>query len=374
MSGDLRLRDGDLGIEEFKAAVRAYAVTLADGLGRWGYETTVKYQLARHKLDAGTVFSAYADAAKAGRVLGPEPGPNIRRNCHVHVLDMAYARMAECPHDRIQPGDAARPRDPCRHPRAAVGQAHRRPHRDLPDYREQGAGGAPGAGRRGAGPPRPRVVWQTTAAAEPVLAGQGQRAERTVLVLTALPEEYVAVRQRLGKGEELRGRGGARYLKATLSGVSIRWTAYVFEVGMGNASAASVIGTAVEELSADLVVFVGIAAGTKPDDHEHGDVVIADRVYNAHAGKFVTDQDGQPVFRSRPKGRDTAYPLVQLARQLARMPGRALGGAGRKPGITVGSIASTEAVIADQNSQIFRHIRNEPERLRRHRHGDLRRL
>ena len=203
------------------------------------------------------------------------------------------------------------------------------------------------------------VVWQTTAAAEPVLAGQGQRAERTVVVLTALPEEYVAVRQRLGKGEELRGRGGARYLKATLSGVSIRWTAYVFEVGMGNASAASVIGTAVEELSADLVVFVGIAAGTKPDDHEHGDVVIADRVYNAHAGKFATGQDGQSVFRSRPKGRDTAYPLVQLARQLARMPARALGGAGRKHRITVGSIASTEAVIADEGSQIFRHITNE---------------
>jgi hypothetical protein len=35
VSGDLRLRDGDLGIEEFKAAVQAYAVTLADGLGRW---------------------------------------------------------------------------------------------------------------------------------------------------------------------------------------------------------------------------------------------------------------------------------------------------------------------------------------------------
>jgi hypothetical protein len=61
------LRDGDLGIEEFKAAVRAYAVVLADGLGRWGCETAVKDQPARHKLDAGTIFSAYAEAVKAGR-------------------------------------------------------------------------------------------------------------------------------------------------------------------------------------------------------------------------------------------------------------------------------------------------------------------
>jgi hypothetical protein len=67
VSGDLRLRGGDLGIEEFKAAVRAYAVALADGLGRWGYEIVVNDQPGRHKLDAGTIFSAYAEAVKAGR-------------------------------------------------------------------------------------------------------------------------------------------------------------------------------------------------------------------------------------------------------------------------------------------------------------------
>jgi nucleoside phosphorylase len=203
------------------------------------------------------------------------------------------------------------------------------------------------------------VLWQTTAAAERMLNGQGERAERTVVMLTALPEEYVAVRQRLAKGEERRARRGERYLKAAVSGVSIRWTAYVFEAGMGNASAASVIGPAVEEFDADLVVFVGIAGGLKPADHVPGDVIIADRVYNGHSGKFATDQDGQSVFQSRPKGRDTAYPLVQLARQLARTPGRGPAGAGRRPRITIGSIASTEAVVADQDSQIFQHIRNE---------------
>ena len=62
----LRLRGGDLGIEEFKA-VRTYAVALAYGLGRWGCETAVKDQPARRKLDAGTIFSAYAEAVKAGR-------------------------------------------------------------------------------------------------------------------------------------------------------------------------------------------------------------------------------------------------------------------------------------------------------------------
>jgi nucleoside phosphorylase len=200
------------------------------------------------------------------------------------------------------------------------------------------------------------VLWQTTAAAEPVLAGQGHRAERTVVVLTALPEEYVAVRQRLGSGKELRARTGARYLKTAVSGLSIRWTAYVFEVGMGNVTAASVIGSAVDEFSADLVMFVGIAAGTKPWDQACGDVIITDRVYNAHAGKHSAGPDGQPEFLPRPKGRDTAYPLVQLARQLARMPGRGPAGTGRKPRITVGSIASTEAVVADQGSQLYQYV------------------
>lgn len=66
VSGDLCLRDG-VSIKEFKAAVLAYAVTPADGLGRRGPETAVKDRLARHKLDAGTIFSACAEAVKAGR-------------------------------------------------------------------------------------------------------------------------------------------------------------------------------------------------------------------------------------------------------------------------------------------------------------------
>lgn len=54
-------------LEELKLAVRTYAVTLADGLGRWADEAAVKEQLVRHKLDAGTILSAYAEAVQAVR-------------------------------------------------------------------------------------------------------------------------------------------------------------------------------------------------------------------------------------------------------------------------------------------------------------------
>jgi hypothetical protein len=45
-------------LEELKNAVRACAVALADGQGRWADEQAVAAQLAHHKLDAGNLFQA----------------------------------------------------------------------------------------------------------------------------------------------------------------------------------------------------------------------------------------------------------------------------------------------------------------------------
>ena len=203
------------------------------------------------------------------------------------------------------------------------------------------------------------VYWQTTAAAERMLMAQGQRAERTALVLTALPLEYVAVRERLPAGDERRAHNGARYLESAVSGVDVRWKVYVFEIGMGNSPTASLISYAVDQFGADLVIFAGVAAGLKPADQEHGDVIIAERVYNAHSGKHSITPDGRSAMLSRPKGHSTAYQLVQLARQIARTPGRGPTERARKTKVTLGSIASTEAVVADERSQLFQHIRNE---------------
>jgi nucleoside phosphorylase/tetratricopeptide (TPR) repeat protein len=203
------------------------------------------------------------------------------------------------------------------------------------------------------------VYWQTTAAAERMLMAEGQRAERTALVLTALPLEYVAVRERLPVGDERRAHNGTRYLESTVSGVDVRWRVYVFEIGMGNSPTASLISYAVDQFGADLVIFAGVAAGLKPADQEHGDVVIAERVYNAHSGKHSTTPDGRSAMLSRPKGHSTAYQLVQLSRQIARTPGRGPAERARKPKVTLGSIASTEAVVADERSQLFQHIRNQ---------------
>ena len=201
--------------------------------------------------------------------------------------------------------------------------------------------------------------WQTTASAERMLTAEGQRAERTAIVLTALPLEYVAVRDRLPSGNERRSSSGARYLETVLSGRDVRWAVYVFEIGMGNAGTASLVSHAVDEFDADLVIFVGVAAGLKPDDQHHGDVIVAERVYNAHSGKYIRDSNGRSTMLSRPKSHPTAYKLVHLAREIARMPGRGSAETSSRPNVTVGAIASTEAVIADDKSQLFKHILNE---------------
>jgi hypothetical protein len=52
-------------LEKLKLAVTAYAVALADGPGRWGNEQAVAAQLAHNKLDAGNLFQAYAEPARA---------------------------------------------------------------------------------------------------------------------------------------------------------------------------------------------------------------------------------------------------------------------------------------------------------------------
>jgi hypothetical protein len=49
-------------LDELKGAVRAYAVALADGPGRWADEQAVAAQLAYHKLDSGNLFQTYAEA------------------------------------------------------------------------------------------------------------------------------------------------------------------------------------------------------------------------------------------------------------------------------------------------------------------------
>jgi nucleoside phosphorylase len=198
-------------------------------------------------------------------------------------------------------------------------------------------------------------LWTSTAHAGQFLAGasDGERAQRVAVILTAVPLEFSAVRQCLLNGSMQRAGLGVRFLRGTVSGEAIDWTVYVAQAGMGNVATASVVAHAVSELGADLVAFVGIAAGLKPDDQAVGDVLFASRVYNGHSGKEGVI-DGEPEFLGRPASFNTPMSLQQLAqahiaesdwaRPVVR---RGAGRSSRAPSAHVAPIVSVESVQAN---------------------------
>jgi len=195
-------------------------------------------------------------------------------------------------------------------------------------------------------------MWSATAAARDVL---GSTVERDALILTALPLEYAAVRDRLEATGERRASSGARYCEATVIGQHIKWTIRIFETAMGNATAAAALARAAGDFLPDVVVFCGVAGGLRGSDQKHGDVVVVERAYLGHGGKSYVDEAGESAFKSRPKALLAPVSLVENARSIRREP---------EPlraefAITVADLVSTEEVLADPNSSLSQRIKKE---------------
>lgn len=190
--------------------------------------------------------------------------------------------------------------------------------------------------------------WSVTNAGRDMLA---EGVARDALILTALPLEYAAVRDRLGAGSERRAPSGARYCEAVVRGKNIEWTVRLFETSVGSATAAAALGRAVGDFRPDLVVFSGVAGGLRPDDQHHGDVIIIERAYQGQGGKSYGD-DGESKFKSRPKAALATEQMIQLARSIARAP------APLRPEyvIAVGDLATTEEVVADNRGPVSQRL------------------
>jgi len=203
------------------------------------------------------------------------------------------------------------------------------------------------------------TLWHVTPSAEPLLRGDGaDRPERCAIILTARPGEYAEVRGRLPDGSEIREPGtGIRYHAAALSAHQLRWKVNVFEIGMGNTTAAALTALAVDRFEADVVMFVGVGAGVKPKQQRPGDVLVVSSAYNGHAGKYHQTDAGVSVFQSRPVSRPANSALVQLAKSVQHRPaGSWTFTRPRHMNVSVGPIASTEAVVADNASDIYQRI------------------
>ncbi|GAB2842006.1 hypothetical protein GCM10027074_05530 [Streptomyces deserti] len=131
--------------------------------------------------------------------------------------------------------------------------------------------------------------------------------EPTVVVLTALPVEFQAVRHHLTHVEVAEHPQGTLFDVGRVPGLP--WRVALAEIGEGNSGAAVHTERAMAFFRPAAVFFVGVA-GSLRDDVELGDVVVPSKIYLHHGGK--EEDDG---FRARPS---TWFPLPGLEQRVRR--------------------------------------------------------
>ena len=190
-----------------------------------------------------------------------------------------------------------------------------------------------------------------------------RRPSMTAVIFTALQLEYEAVAAHLPERRPSRVRT-TRFEVGDFAGDHADWTVHVAELGAGNTRTAIEVAAAAAALAPHLVLFVGIAASVKPKDLVHGDVVVADRVYNLHSGKDARDEAEGSVHLTRPLSFTAAHGLVQLAMDVRRrdwaveLPvGQALNALGTNPRVEIKPIAAGEVVHTDGRSALMEKVR-----------------
>ncbi|MEU1627095.1 hypothetical protein ABZ746_17595 [Streptomyces sp. NPDC020096] len=131
-----------------------------------------------------------------------------------------------------------------------------------------------------------------------------------MVVLTALPVEYEAVRRHLEDVREVELPQGTLLDVGRISGLD--WQVALVETGPTNTRAALITQPAIEHFDAEVVFFVGVAGALK-DDVRLGDVVVARKIYGYHGGR--ESMDG---FSARPDAWEPAYDIDQLVRSACR--------------------------------------------------------
>ncbi|WP_129767238.1 5'-methylthioadenosine/S-adenosylhomocysteine nucleosidase [Streptomyces sp. L-9-10] len=167
-----------------------------------------------------------------------------------------------------------------------------------------------------------------------------------IVIFTALPLEYRAVRARVTDPQRVDHEAGTIFERGRIPGTT--WEVYLAQVGQGNQSAAILTERAIRMIGPDAVFFAGIAGGMK-HDIGLGDVVVATRVFAYHGGK----QEG--AFKTRPETWPASHRLEQAARFAVLDPlwAKALLPQGREtPEVHFKPIAAGEVVVNAQASAL----------------------
>ena len=133
----------------------------------------------------------------------------------------------------------------------------------------------------------------------------------TVVILTAIQEEYRAVRNHL-KDIEDADQKGVGYEKGIfeLNGNDIVQV-IIRECGATNNIAAQETEKAISNFNPDMILFVGIAGSRKPNDFKIGDVIFPHKIYSYESGKANLGS-----FLARPDSVSPSFDLIEKAKKI----------------------------------------------------------
>ncbi len=177
--------------------------------------------------------------------------------------------------------------------------------------------------------------------------------KRRVVILTALPVEYKAVREHVADLHELTHPTGTIYEVGEFSTGDSTWQVAIVEIGVGEIRVSLEAERAIQYFQPRVVLFIGIAGGIK--DVSLGDVVAATKIYAYEYGK-VTKK-----FLPRPEVGQVTYAMEQRARAEAKKENwhQRLSNAAKKasPSVFVGPIAAGSKVVASTKNDVYQQLR-----------------
>lgn len=186
-----------------------------------------------------------------------------------------------------------------------------------------------------------------------------ENAMPVVVILTAIPVEYQAVKAYLDDIKEDKAEDGTIYEKGVFRSDGQDWHVLIRDIGAGNTRAASEVNLAYERYRPEVMLFCGIAGGIK--DVSIGDVVVANKIYSCESGK------GEKEFRARPELYSPSYAALERAkaeaketRWLMRLDKKARLVPKKPPRhhkVHIKPIASTAQVVASSDADMINRIK-----------------
>ena len=172
----------------------------------------------------------------------------------------------------------------------------------------------------------------------------------TVVILTAIQEEFLAVRSHL-KDIVDADQDGTDY-EAGIFEVNNKEIAKVIirECGAKNTIASQETERAIQNFKPSCILFVGIAGSRKPNDFSVGDVIFPEKIYSYEGGKSERDS-----FKARPDLVFATYALAETAKKERRKnnwKSFIKNDWDKEVKADLGIIASGEKIVEHYNSEI----------------------